>query len=102
MKRLVSVAVMGAIALGSMTTTTSAAPIIPHSSSQMAPNVLEVWGGCGWGFHPNPWGRCVPNRWATIAIGRITVIGPTRRITMAAGTIHIGVPGIGTVTDASA
>ena len=63
MKRLTSLAAVGAIALGCMTTATTAAPIIPHSSSQTAPNIVHVWGGCGWGFHPNPWGRCVPNRW---------------------------------------
>ena len=27
------------------------------------PKVQEVWlaGGCGPGFHPNPWGGCRPN-----------------------------------------
>src|SRR5437868_12948656 len=54
---------MGAIALGSIVAAANAAPIFPSSSSQMDPNIVQVWGGCGWGFHPSPWGRCVPNRW---------------------------------------
>ena len=62
MKRL-AVAMLGAIALGSVTIAASAAPIMPNHSSQTDPNIIPVWGGCGWGFHPNPWGRCVPNRW---------------------------------------
>ncbi|WP_370879924.1 GCG_CRPN prefix-to-repeats domain-containing protein [Labrys monachus] len=39
------------------------------SAMTMAPNVAsgnalvqDVAGGCGPGWHPNPWGRCVPNR----------------------------------------
>ena len=24
-------------------------------------NIVQVWGGCGWGFHPTYWGGCVPN-----------------------------------------
>ena len=63
MKRLAGLAVMGAIALGSLVAAANAALIIPSSSSQMDPNIVQVWGGCGWGFHPSPWGRCVPNRW---------------------------------------
>src|SRR6266404_456647 len=26
-------------------------------------NIIAVAGGCGWGAHPNRWGRCVPNRY---------------------------------------
>ena len=63
MKRLARLAVVGTIALGSTMPAASAAPIIPNSLSQTNPSIVHVWGGCGWGFHPNPWGRCVPNRW---------------------------------------
>lgn len=63
MKRLARLAVVGTIALGSTMAAASAAPIIPNSFSQTNPSIVHVWGGCGWGFHPNPWGRCVPNRW---------------------------------------
>jgi len=38
-----------------------AAPIAPTLGSESNPGIIEVWGGCGWGFHPNPWGYCVPN-----------------------------------------
>ena len=30
---------------------------------QQAANIVQVAGGCGRGFHPNRWGRCVPNRY---------------------------------------
>jgi len=64
MKRGASLAVVGAVALGCMTIAANAAPLIPKSASQTDWNIVQVWGGCGWGFHPNPWGRCVPNhRW---------------------------------------
>jgi hypothetical protein len=62
-KRLASLAVVGAIALGFMTVAASSAPIMPNSFSQTDPNIAQVSGGCGWGFHPNRWGHCVPNRW---------------------------------------
>ena len=63
MTRLARLAVVGTIALGSTMAAASAAPIIPNSFSQTNPSIVHVWGGCGWGFHPNPWGGCVPNRW---------------------------------------
>lgn len=39
--------------------TASAMPITPQAP---APLVQSVAWGCGMGWHPNPWGRCVPNR----------------------------------------
>ena len=63
MKRLARLAVVGTIALGSTMAAASAAPIIPNSFSQTNPSIVHVWGGCGWWVHPNPWGRCVLNRW---------------------------------------
>lgn len=38
----------------------NAAPSVPAATSQQ--NIIVVAGGCGGGFHPNRWGRCVPNR----------------------------------------
>ena len=59
--RLTSLALAGA--LGLAVTSASAAPISPTVELQ-SPNIVQAWGGCGWGFHPNPWGACVPNhRW---------------------------------------
>lgn len=40
-----------------------AAPVTPVLGPDGKPGIVEVWGGCGWGFHPNRWGRCVPNRY---------------------------------------
>ena len=38
----------------------NAAPSVPAPADQQ--NIIAVAGGCGGGFHPNRWGRCVPNR----------------------------------------
>ena len=94
MKRLARFAVMGAIALGSMVAAANAAPIIPNSSSQMDPNIVQVWGGCAWGF--------IPARGAATCqiAGYMIDIGPTGALTMAAGTIRMGITDIGMDTDA--
>jgi hypothetical protein len=34
---------------------------LPGAPGASAPVELAAW-GCGPGWHPNPWGRCVPNR----------------------------------------
>jgi len=38
-------------------------PVAPVPSPDNKQGIIQVWGGCGWGFHPNRWGHCVPNRW---------------------------------------
>jgi hypothetical protein len=60
--RLVNHALAGVIALASLAASANAAPVVANLRSQPDLNIVQVWGGCGWGFHPNPWGRCVPNR----------------------------------------
>lgn len=40
----------------------NAAPIAPNLDAKATSNIVQVWGGCGWGFHPTYWGGCVPNR----------------------------------------
>ena len=30
-------------------------------------------GGCGYGFHPTPYGRCVPNRGAVVVVPPVVV-----------------------------
>jgi hypothetical protein len=42
----------------------NAGPMVPNTNSQESSNIVRVWGGCGWGFHPTYWGGCVPNRYA--------------------------------------
>ena len=74
MKRRASFAVVGAIALSYMTVAASAAPIMPNSFSQMDPHIAQVWGGCGWGFHPNRWGHCVPNPKPSSMLARLSKV----------------------------
>ncbi len=40
----------------------NAALMIPTPVAEASSNIVQVWGGCGWGFHPTYWGGCVPNR----------------------------------------
>ena len=58
-----SLGLIGLVALAGMCTSASATPLFPNSGSPHRANIVQVWGGCGWGFHPNRWGHCVPNRW---------------------------------------
>ena len=43
--------------------TAHAAPAAPVAGEQQQTGIVKVWGGCGWGFHPNRWGYCVPNHY---------------------------------------
>ncbi|MGE5269634.1 MAG: GCG_CRPN prefix-to-repeats domain-containing protein [Thiohalocapsa sp.] len=57
--RITGFALGGALALAA--SAASAAPIAAPAPAQQ-PNIINVAYGCGWGFHPNRWGRCLPNR----------------------------------------
>ena len=52
-------------ALGLMTITNagSAAPAVPSLGVEQDTAIVQVAGRCGRGWHPNRWGRCVPNRY---------------------------------------
>jgi hypothetical protein len=53
----------GAIAL-TVAAAASAAPMVPNPAAPSDRNIVQAWAGCGWGFHPNRWGHCVPNHHA--------------------------------------
>lgn len=48
-----------AIGIAGLATTAQALPLSSPTQNDL---VTTVAGGCGPGFHPNPWGRCVPFR----------------------------------------
>jgi len=50
---------VGALGLVVAAATANAAPAVPAPVGQY--HIVAVAGGCGAGFHPNHWGRCVPN-----------------------------------------
>ena len=33
---------------------------LANAADAGAPAITQVWGNCGWGYHPTPWG-CRPN-----------------------------------------
>ena len=37
---------------------------MPVARPAVAPAIIDVAGGCGRGWHPTSWGRCVPNYYA--------------------------------------
>ena len=70
--RIAALALIGAFGLLATATTSGAAPLAPAALPQ-ASNIVPVSGGCGRGFHRDPWARCIPNRYgyyAPYAYGR--------------------------------
>ena len=59
--RLSALTLIGALGLAISSVSASAAPAAPVLDIQRGANIVQVAGGCGWGLHPNRWGRCVPN-----------------------------------------
>ncbi|MBZ9813271.1 GCG_CRPN prefix-to-repeats domain-containing protein [Mesorhizobium sp. CA7] len=62
MNSLTKYSIAAALALGG-TAAASAASAMPIAPVTPSPALVEhvAW-GCGPGWHPNHWGRCVPNR----------------------------------------
>jgi hypothetical protein len=61
--RMAALTLAGAVCLAASAVAANAAPSVPGPVSQPGSIVVQVAGGCGWGFHPNRWGRCIPNRY---------------------------------------
>ena len=60
--RMTALSLVGAIGLAASATLASAAPAVP-GPVQPGSNIVLAASGCGWGFHPDRWGRCIPNRY---------------------------------------
>jgi hypothetical protein len=61
--RIAALSLVGAVCLAASTVAANAAPVAPSPAGQPGSNIVQVAGGCGWNFHPNRWGRCVPNHY---------------------------------------
>ncbi|RVD34098.1 hypothetical protein EN746_36480, partial [Mesorhizobium sp. M8A.F.Ca.ET.023.02.2.1] len=63
MNRLTQYAAAAVLALTGTAATVATSAAMPMVAQPAAPALIEhvAW-GCGPGWHPNPWGRCVPNR----------------------------------------
>ncbi|RWE27838.1 MAG: hypothetical protein EOS78_32700 [Mesorhizobium sp.] len=63
MNRLTQHAAAAVLALTGIAATVATSAAMPMVAQPAAPVLIEhvAW-GCGPGWHPNPWGRCVPNR----------------------------------------
>jgi len=59
--RITTLTLLGALGLGVSIMPANAAPSIPAAPPASALNIIQVAGGCGWGFHPYR-GRCVRTR----------------------------------------
>jgi hypothetical protein len=56
--RLATFILIGAFGLAAAAVSARAAPLAPGLAAQPTPNIVQVWGGCGRGFHP------VPGHWS--------------------------------------
>lgn len=61
--RTATLSLVGAVCLAISAVAANAAPSAPSPISHPGSNIVQVAGGCGRGWHPNPWGRCVPYRY---------------------------------------
>jgi hypothetical protein len=61
--RTTALTLIGALSLAASTSAANAAPVAPGPVIPQASNVVETAGSCGWHFHLNRWGHCVPNRY---------------------------------------
>ena len=57
--RLATLVLIGALGVGAATGCAQAAPFAPASETGSTSPIIQVYGGCGWGFHPVPghWSR---------------------------------------------
>jgi hypothetical protein len=60
--RIATLTLLGAIGLAASSVPARAAPTGPVPVIPQASNAVQVAGVCGWAFHRNRWGQCVPNR----------------------------------------
>lgn len=67
-------ALISAVGLATVAVSARAAPLAPAAEPHSSSNIIRVYGGCGWGFHPVPghWSEwrgewlpphCAPNRY---------------------------------------
>ena len=62
MNYLTKYAITAALAVTGTAATVAASSAMPLAPLAAPALVEHVAWGCGPGWHPNPWGRCVPNR----------------------------------------
>ena len=62
--RLSALTLISSLALAAVPASAQAAPAIPHGPAPISATLMQVSGGCGPAYHPNPWGYCVPNHYA--------------------------------------
>jgi len=61
--RLGALSLVAAIGLVAAAMSANAAPVVPKLDVQAEAGSVPVhFRGCGWGYHVNRWGYCVPNR----------------------------------------
>jgi len=72
MKSLIAATFLAGLMFGA--TGVSAMPLAPATTGA---DIIRVAGGCGPGFHPNPYGVCRPNRGPVIVAPGV-VVAPVR------------------------
>jgi len=59
--RITTLTLFGTLGLAASVVSANAAPTITVLPAPQASNIVQVAGGCGWGFHRNYRGYCVRN-----------------------------------------
>ena len=60
--RAATMALTAAVGLAMTAIAAQAAPLAPVATGAPAAAIVRTAGGCGFGWHPTPWGDCAPNR----------------------------------------
>lgn len=60
--RAATLALTAAVGLAMTAVSAQAAPLAPATAGEHLAAIVQIAGGCGFGWHPTPWGDCVPNR----------------------------------------
>jgi len=61
--RLAALTLAAGLATVAAAVSANATPVIPNLSDQAVSNIVQVSGGCGWGFHRTHRGFCVRERY---------------------------------------
>ena len=59
--RAATLALTAAVGLATMAISAQAAPLAPATAGEHSAAIVRIAGGCGFGWHPTPFGYCAPN-----------------------------------------
>ena len=64
--RLAALTLVAALGTAVAAMSANAAPVAPNRHDEAVSNIVQVRGGCGWGFHRTHHGFCAPDRYSYV------------------------------------